>query len=57
MIFKSHLISMVVFALIVSVMLAFVRYDRPGDIRRYAVKLFIYMTGGVVIFSWIMHFL
>jgi len=57
MIFKSHLITMLVYALIVSTLIAFIRYDEKKDIKRYGIKLFLYMTGGVIIFSWIMHFL
>jgi len=57
MIFKSHFISMLVFAIIVSILLAFVKYDKKGEIIKYSLKLFIYMTGGIIIFSWIMFFL
>ena len=48
---------MLVYALIVSTMIAFLRYDDKKEIKRYGIKLFLYMTGGVIIFSWIMHFL
>lgn len=57
MIFRSHFISMLVFAVIVSVLLAFIKYDKKSEIIKYSIKLFIYMTGGVIIFSWIMFFL
>jgi hypothetical protein len=57
MIFRSHLISMLVFAIIVSILLAFIKYEKKSDILKYSVKLFIYMTGGVIIFSWIMFLL
>jgi hypothetical protein len=57
MIFKSHLITMLIFAIIVSTMIAFIRYDSIKEIKRYGLKLFLYMTGGVIIFSWVMHFL
>ncbi|MCI0470986.1 MAG: hypothetical protein L0Y73_04950 [Candidatus Aminicenantes bacterium] len=57
MIFKSHLISMLIYTIIVAVMLAFIRFDSKKEIFRYGLKLFIYMTAGVIIFSWIMHFL
>ena len=56
MIFKSHMVSMLVFALIVSVMLAFIRHSDLRHVRHYALKLFLYMVGGVVLFSWFMHF-
>jgi hypothetical protein len=54
-IFKSHLVSMLVFALIVSVMLAFIRHDDGRSIARYALKIFLYLAGGVVLFSWLMY--
>lgn len=57
MIFKSHMISMLVFALVVSVMLAFIRHSDLRQVRRYALRLFLYMAGGVVVISWLMHFL
>jgi hypothetical protein len=57
MIFKSHLLSMILFSGIVSVLLGFLKYDSGKEIGRYALKLFIYMTGGVIIFSWVMYFL
>jgi len=56
MIFKSHMVSMLVFALIVSVMLAFIRHSDLRQVRNYALKLFLYMVGGVIAFSWFMHF-
>lgn len=57
MIFKSHMISMLVFALLISVILAFIRHNDLRQIRRYALKLFLYMAGGVIAFSWLMYFL
>jgi hypothetical protein len=46
---------MLIFALIVSTMLAFIKYNDNRSIFRYALKLFLYMAGGVVIFSWLMY--
>ena len=46
MIFKSHMISMVIFAAIVSVMLAFIRHSDLRHVRNYALKLFLYLAGG-----------
>jgi uncharacterized membrane protein len=54
-IFKSHIISMLIFAAIVSVMLAFIRHSDLHKVRHYALKLFLYMAGGVIAFSWFMH--
>jgi hypothetical protein len=57
MIFRSHIISMLLFALIVSTLLAFIKYNDRRNIFRYALKLFLYMAGGVILFSWLMYFL
>lgn len=57
MIFRSHLLSMLIFALIVSTLLAFIKYDDGRRITRYALKLFLYMAGGVILFSWLMYLL
>ncbi len=57
MIFRSHFFAMVIFAVIVSVLIAFIRYDEKKDILKYGLKLFLYMTGGVIIVSWLMFFL
>ena len=48
---------MLVFALVVSVMLAFIKHDTGPSIFRYALKIFLYLAGGVVIFSWLMFLL
>jgi uncharacterized membrane protein len=53
--FKSHLVSMTVFALVVSVLLAFIRHDDKREIMRTALRLFIFMVGGVILFSWVMY--
>ncbi len=55
MIFRSHLLSMIVFALIVSLILAFLKYDEPEKIKKYFLKLLINMIGGVILFSWLMY--
>ncbi len=57
MIFRSHFFAMLIFTIIVSVVLAFIRYDEKKQILTYGIKLFLYMTGGVIIVSWIMHLL
>lgn len=54
--FKSHLYTLVIFSIIVSILISFIRYDKKKDIIKYALKLFCYMTVGVIIFSWIMRF-
>ena len=48
---------MLLFSVIVSILLAFLRYDTKKEIIRSALKLFAYMVGGVILFSWIMFLL
>ena len=48
---------MVIFAVIVSVLMAFIKNDDKKAILRYSIKLFMLMAGGVILWSWIMHFL
>jgi len=55
--FKSHLISLIIFSGGVSIMMAFMKHEKTRAISNYAIKLFLYMVGGVILFSWIMHFL
>jgi len=54
--FRSYLISMVVFAGIVSIMLACLKREKKKEIIRYALKNFLYMTGGAIIAGWFIHF-
>lgn len=56
-IFISHFISMVIFSVIISTMLAFIKFDKKKDILKYGLKIFIYMTCGVIISGWVMYFL
>jgi hypothetical protein len=46
---------MIVFAALVSAMLACLKYDTRRDIVRYAVRNLLAMVGGVVLFSWVMR--
>lgn len=55
--FRSHFYTMIIFAAIVSVMMAFIRFDEKKDIIRYACRLFLFMVVGVIAFSWLMRFL
>ncbi len=48
---------MVIFAAVVSIILAAIKHNENKSIARYALKLFLYMVGGVVLVSWIMHLL
>lgn len=51
------MISMIVFALIVSFLLALIKYNEKSHIAKYTLKLFIFMTCGTIIFAWIMKIL
>ncbi len=46
---------MIIFAAIVSVMMAFIRFEQKKDIIRYACRLFLFMVVGVIAFSWLMR--
>lgn len=48
---------MVIFSIIISTMLAFIKYDEKKDILKYGLKIFIYMTCGVIISGWVMFLL
>jgi hypothetical protein len=45
---------MLIFAAIVSILLAFIKHNDYRHITRYALKLFLYMAGGVIVSSWFM---
>jgi len=55
MIFRSHFITMVIYTIIVSTILALVRFEKKEEIIKAGLKMFLMMTGGVIIFSWIMY--
>ncbi len=57
MIFRSHFISMIVFSGIVSVIIATIRYDDMKMIKKEGLKLFLYMSVGIIVGSWIISFL
>jgi hypothetical protein len=46
---------MVIFSIIVSVVLAFIKFDEKKDILKYGLKILIYMTCGVIVVSWLMY--
>ena len=54
--FKSHMFSLVLFAAIVSILMAFIKFDEKKAIYRYAVKMFLYFIGSVILLSWVMNF-
>ena len=54
--FRSHLISMIVFAAIVSLLFACLKRDTARGVVLYALKNFLYMSGGVILAGWFIHF-
>jgi predicted histidine transporter YuiF (NhaC family) len=55
MIFKSHFITMLIYAFIVSVILAIIRFEKKEEIIKAGLRMFAMMMGGVILFSWIMY--
>ena len=55
MIFKSHLLSMVIYAFFVSVVLALLRRDDRKNQLKYGLSLFLIMVGGALAFGWFMY--
>jgi len=55
MILKSHLLSLIIYALFVCVVLAIIRRrERKAQIR-YFVSLFLIMVAGALLFGWFMY--
>jgi heme A synthase len=55
MIFKSHLISMIVYSVFVCTVLALLRRDKRKNQIKYGLFLFIIMVFGALLFGWIMY--
>ena len=55
MILRSHLLSMVLYALLVSVVLAVIRRNDRRSRIRYGLTLFLIMVVGAVAFGWFMY--
>lgn len=55
MIFESHLLSMFLYAALVSTVLALIRRNNKKEQIRYAVSLFLIMTAGAILFGWFMY--
>jgi uncharacterized membrane protein len=53
-IFESHLFSMVVYAALVSLVMALIRRTEKKERIRYGLTLFVIMTVGAVAFGWFM---
>ncbi len=54
MILESHLISMIVYAVFVSIVMAIIRRSEMKERVRYGITLFLVMTVGAVAFGWFM---
>lgn len=55
MILKSHLISMILYAIFVCIVLTLIRKPERKSQIRYAVSLFLLMVLGALIFGWFMY--
>jgi uncharacterized membrane protein len=55
MIFRSHLVSMVIYAALVSVVLAVIRKEDAKSRFRYGLTLFLIMVVGAIVFGWFMY--
>jgi glucan phosphoethanolaminetransferase (alkaline phosphatase superfamily) len=55
MIFRSHLLSMIVYAFFISVVLCLIRRDDPKSRLKYGLSLFLIMVVGAVAFGWFMY--
>ena len=55
MILKSHLLSMILYAILVCIVLALIRRSERKSRIRYAVSLFLLMALGALIFGWFMY--
>jgi len=55
MIFKSHLLSMVIYAAFVCTVLALIRRNDKKAQIRYGLSLFLIMVVGALIFGWFMY--
>jgi len=55
MILHSHLLSMILYALLVSIVLALIRRDTKKTQIRYGVTLFLIMVVGAIAFGWFMY--
>lgn len=54
MIFKSHLLSMIVYAALVCIVLALIRRGELKAQIKYGLTLFIIMVVGSILFGWFM---
>ena len=54
-IFVSHLITMLIYSIIVSYLISLIRFDNNKLIIKNFIKLFVFMFFGVIVFSWFMY--
>jgi len=54
MMLQSHLVSMIIYALLVALVMAFLRREGTKERLRYGVTLFLIMVGGALAFGWFM---
>ena len=55
MMLKSHILSMILYALLVCIVLALIRRDERKAQIKYGLSLFIIMVLGALIFGWFMY--
>jgi len=55
MIFRSHLLSMILYAAFVAIVLAFLRRDERKSRLKYGLVMFAVMIGGAILFGWLMY--
>lgn len=55
MILESHLFTMIIYALLVSLVLALIRRSDLKDRLRYGLTLFLIMTLAAIAFGWFMY--
>jgi uncharacterized membrane protein len=55
MIFRSHLLSMIIYAFFVSLVLALIRREDRKSRLRYGISLFLIMVAGALLFGWFMY--
>jgi apolipoprotein N-acyltransferase len=56
MILKSHLISMIIYAIFVSLVLSLIRREGRTARWKYGLSLFLIMVLGALAFGWFMYF-
>jgi hypothetical protein len=55
MIFKSHIISMILYSVFVCIVLALIRRQERKEQIKYGLFLFLIMVVGALLFGWFMY--